>query len=71
MDARERATNARRRAIAHAKSAVRYERQGAPMKAKAHFGRAMAYCDTGFGTGFADLPPEIIEIIVRHVMSST
>ena len=74
MDARER-TEARRRAIAHAKSALRYERQGALLKAKAHFGRAVTYCRTGFGTddnktGVLDLPPEIIEMIVGHVMKS-
>ena len=73
MDARER-TEARRRAIAHAKSALRYERQGALMKAKAHFGRAVAYYRTGFGTdakaGIGDLPPELIDVIVQHVLKS-
>ena len=75
MDPKERA-EAKRRAIAHAKSALRYERQGALLKAKAHFGRAVTYCRTGFGTydnktGISDLPPEIIEKIVGHVMNSS
>ena len=73
MDSRER-TEARRRAIAHAKSALRYERQGALMKAKAHFGRAVAYYRTGFGTdakaGIGDLPPDLIDVIVQHAIKS-
>ena len=75
MDRKER-VEARRRAIAHIKSALRYERQGARRKAKAHFGRAVAYCRTGFGTGataggkagILDLPPDIIEGLVRDVI---
>ena len=75
MDRKDRA-EARRRAIAHIKSALRYERQGAERKAKAHFGRAVAYCRTGFGTGatadgktgILDLPPDIIEGLVRSVI---
>ena len=69
MDPKERA-EAKRRAIAHAKSALRYERQGAKSKAKAHFGRAMAYYRTGFGTGMKELPPELIDVIVKEAMKS-
>ena len=44
------------------------------MKAKAHFGRAVAYYRTGFGTdakaGIGGLPPELIDVIVQHVLKS-
>lgn len=58
----------RRRAIAHLKSAVRYERKGLRAKARAHFGRAMHY---GFGTELIDMPNEIIEMIVRYAMEGS
>ena len=58
----------RRRAIAHLKSAVRYERKGLCAKARAHFGRAMHY---GFGTELGKLPNELIEMIVRYVMEGS
>ena len=58
----------RRRAIAHLKSAVRYERKGLRAKARAHFGRAMHY---GFGTELIDMPNEIIEMIVRYAMDGS
>ena len=64
MDEREH----RRRAIAHLKSAVLYERKGLRAKARAHFGRAMHY---GFGAELGTLPNELIEMIVRYVMEGS
>ncbi len=62
----------RRRAIAHLKSAVRYERKGLRAKARAHFGRAMHY-GSEFGNKLtqSELPDEIIEIIVRYAMDGS
>lgn len=62
MDEREH----RRRAIAHLKSALRYERRGLPAKARAHFGRAMHY---GSGFDLGKLPRDIIEMIVVRVIN--
>ena len=56
----------RRRAIAHLKSALRYERRGLPAKARAHFGRAMHY---GSRFDLGKLPREIIEMIVMRVIN--
>ena len=56
----------RRRAIAHLKSAVRYERKGLHAKARAHFGRAMHY---GSEFDLGKLPREIIEMIVMRVIN--
>ncbi len=61
-------TEHRRRAIAHLKSAVRYERKDLRAKARAHFGRAMHY---GFGAKQSELPDELIEIIVRYAMEGS
>jgi surface protein len=60
----------RRRAIAHLKSAVRYEKRGFSAKARAHFGRAMHY-GSGFGNKLSELPDEIIEMIVRYGMDGS
>ena len=56
------------RAIAHLKSAVRYERRGSHAKARAHFGRAMHY---GFGNSMSELPNEVIQIIVKYAMDDS
>ena len=64
MDEREH----RRRAIAHLKSALRYERRGLPAKARAHFGRAMHY---GFGTEPSELPKDLIEMIVKYTIDGS
>ena len=54
-----------RRAAAHLKSSVRYERKGLSKKAAAHFGRVMYY-GTGDERGnIFDLPDEILEMIFR------
>ena len=60
----------RRRAIAHLKSALRYEKRGFSAKARAHFGRAMHY-GSGFGNKLSELPDEIIEMIVRYGMDGS
>jgi surface protein len=64
MDEREH----RRRAIAHLKRALRYERSGFPAKARAHFGRSMHY---GFGADPSDLPNELIEMIIMDVIDGS
>lgn len=51
------------RALAHLKSALRYEKRGLGNKARAHFGRAMHY-----GAGVADLPPDMLRKIIDDVM---
>jgi surface protein len=52
------------RALAHLRSALRYEKRGLENKARAHFGRAMHYG----GVGLADLPPDMLRKIIDDVM---
>ena len=52
------------RALAHLRSALRYEKRGLGNKARAHFGRAMHYG----GVGLADLPPDMLRKIIDDVM---
>ena len=50
------------RAVAHLRSAIRYERRGLAKKAAAHFGRAMHY------GAFEDLPDEVLELIIESAL---
>jgi surface protein len=52
----------RERALAHLRSAIRYERKGLPKKAVAHFGRAMHY------GALKDLPDEVIQMIIERAL---
>jgi hypothetical protein len=52
------------RALAHLRSALRYDKRGLGNKARAHFGRAMHYG----GVGLADLPPDTLRKIIDDVM---
>jgi surface protein len=51
------------RAVAHLKSALRYERQGLQKKARAHFGRAMHY-----GASLMELPSDLLMKIVTSAL---
>ena len=51
------------RALAHLKSALRYEKRGLKSKARAHFGRAMHY-----GAAWDDLPADVLRQIVALVL---
>lgn len=51
------------RAVAHLKSALRYERRGLPTKARAHFGRAMHY-----GASLLELPDDVLTKIISRVL---
>ena len=51
------------RAVAHLKSALRYERRGLPRKARAHFGRAMHY-----GASLLELPDDVLTKIISSVL---
>jgi hypothetical protein len=60
MQARQGERERLRRAVAHLKSAVKYERQGLSKKAAAHFGRVMYYGTGDAGGTLLDLPDEIL-----------
>jgi surface protein len=51
------------RAVAHLKSALRYERHGLHKKARAHFGRAMHY-----GGSLAELPADVMMMIITRAL---
>jgi hypothetical protein len=51
------------RAVAHLKSALRYERHGLEKKARAHFGRAMHY-----GASLLELPGDLLMKIVTSAL---
>ena len=66
MQARQGERERLRRAVAHLKSAVKYERQGLSKKAAAHFGRVMYYGTGDAGGTLLDLPDEILTLIFDH-----
>ncbi len=59
----ERERERERRAAAHLKSAMRYERKGHTLKATAHFGRAMHY-----GARIEELSNNVIEMIIERAI---
>lgn len=52
-----------RLAVAHLRSAMRYERKGRTLKATAHFGRAMHY-----GASIEELSDSIIQLIIERAL---
>ena len=58
------------RALAHLRSALRYEKRGLGNKARAHFGRAMHYGGVGVADGLTldQLPNEIQRKIISSAL---